>query len=78
MLRTLAFISVLFHPATTLSAIYKTLVLTLLFPYILTAWDVCEVFPCLNGGTCMNFQFYAICTCVQDYEGVICEIYTGK
>lgn len=39
-----------------------------------TAWDVCAVIPCLNGGTCVDFQTFGFCLCPPGYSGVICQI----
>lgn len=39
-----------------------------------TCVDVCDTYPCLNGGTCRVQYGRPVCDCLSSYEGNHCEI----
>ncbi len=36
----------------------------------------CEALNCQNGGSCIQYDFYASCLCPRAYRGLSCEIET--
>ena len=41
---------------------------------LLADTNECASIPCQNGGSCTNLHNSYVCTCIQGYEGLNCEL----